>query len=100
MQNTHKRLVCRSGFSMSVQAHVGAYCTPRSNNAEKYTHVEIGFPSSKEPLLMDWCDEPGDPTGTVYGYVPVHVVTTVIAKHGGAVEGSAPPGVATLMSVE
>lgn len=96
----YERVVCKSGFSMSVQAHVGAYCTPRSNTAEKYTHVEVGFPSSVEPLLADWCDEPGDPTGTVYGYVPVQVITNVIAKHGGMIDGTVPPGVAQLRSIE
>jgi hypothetical protein len=98
MQNTYKRVICKSGFSMSVQAHVGAYCSPRSNNAKSYTHVEVGFPSTAEPMLMDWCDDPTDPMGTVYGYVPVQVITNVIAKHGGMVEGTAPPGVIQLWS--
>ena len=79
-----------------VQAHVGAYCSPRINNAEKYTHVEIGFPSQKEELLMDWCEEANNPTETVYGYVPVQVVNTVLAKHGGIVEGEVPRGVAPI----
>ena len=96
MTKRHKRLVCADGFEMSVQAHFGAYCSPRIDNAEKYTSVEIGFPSEKEPMLMEYCDEPGAPLDTVYGYVPVHVVTTVIAKHGGVVAGSAPPGVVML----
>jgi len=81
---------------MSVQAHTGAYCAPRENGAEVYEEVEIGFPSAEEPLLMDWCDEPSNPTETVYGYVPVGVVTTVIAKHGGMVAGEVPPGVIPL----
>ena len=49
-----------------------------------------------EPLLELWCEDPERPTDTVYGYVPSHVVTTVIAKHGGMVEGEVPPGVAPL----
>jgi hypothetical protein len=92
----NKEVVCASGFSMSVQAHDGAYCTPSSSGANKYTHVEVGFPNKKEPLLMDWCDEPGNPTATVYGYVPVQVVTNVLAKHGGIVEGEVPRGVAPI----
>ena len=47
---------------------------------------------------MDWCEDKEDPTGTVYGYVPVGIVTTVIAKHGGMVEGAAPPGVVPLIA--
>lgn len=94
----YPRIVCASGFTMSVQAHDGAYCSPRANNAPKYSEVEVGFPSAEEPLLMDWCEDKEDPTGTVYGYVPVGIVTTVIAKHGGMVEGAAPPGVVPLIA--
>ena len=92
----YPRVVCADGFSMSVQAHDGAYCTPRENNAKIYQEVEVGFPSAEEALLMDYCEDKKDPTGTVYGYVPTQVVTTVIAKHGGMVEGETPPGVAPL----
>jgi len=92
----YPRIVCADGFTMSVQAHDGAYCSPRENNAGKYNQVEVGFPSAAEPLLMDYCEDHEDPTGTVYAYVPVQVVTNVIAKHGGMVEGAAPPGVAEL----
>ena len=89
-------IVCADGFSMSVQAHNGAYCSPRINNAERYEEVEIGFPSSTEPLLMEWCEDKQDPTGTVYGYVPAQVVVNVIAKHGGMVEGEIPAGIPVL----
>ena len=90
------RVICADGFNMSVQAHDGAYCSPRENNAEKYKEVEVGFPSAEEPLLMDYCEDRNDPTGTIYAYVPVGVVTNVIAKHGGMVDGDTPPGVAQL----
>ncbi len=89
----NKQVVCADGFAMSVQANDGAYCSPRISNANSYEEVEVGFPSSAEPLLMDWCDDKDDPTGTVYGYVPARVVTNVIAKHGGILEGEVPPGI-------
>ena len=89
-------IVCADGFSMSVQAHNGAYCSPRINNAERYDEVEVGFPSSMEPLLMEWCEDKEYPTRTVYGYVPAQVVVNVIAKHGGVVEGEVPAGVPLL----
>ena len=60
--------------------------------------VEVGFPSEEEPLLMDYCEDKSEPTHTVYAYVPVQVVTNVIAKHGGIVEGEAPPGVVPLIA--
>ena len=92
----NKRVICADGFEMSIQAHFGAYCSPRIDNAEKYTSVEIGFPSQKEPMLIDFADEPSNPTETVYGYVPVQIVTNVLAKHGGIVEGEVPRGVAPI----
>ena len=93
MYKRNKMVVCADGFNMSVQAHNGAYCDPRTDAARKYTLVEIGFPSWEEPLIMPWCEDDRDPTHTVYGYVPVDVVTNVIGKHGGIVEGEVPPGV-------
>ena len=92
----NKRVICADGFEMSVQAHQTAYCSPRMDNAEKYTSVEIGFPSARESLLMEFAEEVNDPTGTVYGYVPVQTVTNVIVKHGGIVEGEVPRGVAPI----
>ena len=92
----NQMIVCADGFTMSVQAHNGAYCSPRINNADSYEEVEVGFPSLEEPLLMDWCENKEDPTGTVYGYVPTQVVTNVIAKHGGVVEGEVPAGMPSL----
>ena len=84
---------------MSVQAHDGAYCEPRLDAQRKYTLVEIGFPSAVEPLIMPWAEDNSKPTDTVYGYVPVDVVTNVIVKHGGIVEGEVPPGVIAVPSV-
>jgi len=81
---------------MSVQANESAYCTPRTNRATKYDEVEVGFPSDEESLLMEYAEEPHKPTDTVYAWVPAHLVTTVIAKHGGMIEGELPPGVALL----
>jgi hypothetical protein len=89
----NKRVICADGFEMSVQADKLAYCTPRITGAECYVAVEIGFPSRAEPLILRYAEEPGRPTATVYGWVPSEVVSLVIAKHGGIVEGSVPRGV-------
>ena len=93
-----RRVICADGFSMSVQAHEGAYCSPQRDHANPYTSVEVGFPSKEEPLLMEYCDESEKPTETVYGWVPTQVVTNVIAKHGGMVEGEVPRGVMPLVA--
>ena len=92
-------VVCADGFRMSVQGHENSYCEPRLNNQKKYNLVEIGFPSAEEPLIMPWCENDNQPTNTVYGYVPVDVVTNVIVKHGGMVEGEVPPGVIAVPEV-
>jgi len=76
------RLTCQDGFSLSVQASQWHYCRPRNDDGP-WTHVEDGYPSAHEPLLDAYAENPDDPTGTVYGYVPVEVVRQVIARHGG-----------------
>jgi len=99
-EKLNKPVVCADGFRMSVQAHHSAYCTPRQDDAERYTYVEVGFPSAEEPLIMEYAEEADKPTRTVYGWVPAHVVSMVIAKHGGMVEGEVPNGVPRLMANE
>ena len=92
----YERVVCKDGFSMSVQANDGAYCYPRISGAEKYSEVEVGFPSEREELLQQWAENWHSPCDTVYGYVPTSVVELVCAKHGGVVSGELPPGVIRL----
>lgn len=76
-------MVCADGFSMSVQAGEGHYCSPRINDHPAYYAFEIGYPSAPEPLLMEYAETPETPTDTVYGYVPTDVIDAVIAAHGG-----------------
>jgi hypothetical protein len=92
----NRQVVCADGFTMSVQAHQGAYCTPRLSGAPKYTHVEVGFPSEREDLLIQFAEEPDKPTQTVYGWVPVQTVTNVLPFPGGIVDGEVPFGVAPI----
>ncbi len=92
----NRQVVCADGFTMSVQAFAGGYCTPRIDGADKYEEVEVGFPNKPEELLMDYAEEPDRPTQTVYAYVPVQVVTNVLVKHGGIVDGEVPRGVAPI----
>jgi hypothetical protein len=89
----YDRVVCADGFAMSVQASVYNYCQPQQSGAPKYDLVEVGFPTAEESILMPYAETPEDPTGTVYAYVPVELVTNVIIKHGGMISGEVPPGV-------
>lgn len=77
-----KRIECKDGFSISVQANTYTYCTPRENRAWPYSEVELGYPSELDDLIEVYSDEPGT-TQTVYGYVPIDIVNKLIEKHGG-----------------
>jgi hypothetical protein len=79
-------LVCRDGFSVSVQASASHYCQPRDDEGP-YTHVEMGFPSAPSDLLTEYAedaeDAEDDPTCTVYVCVPLSVVEALLESHGG-----------------
>lgn len=78
------RIYCNDGFSMSVQADKVMYCIPRNTlESGEYKACEIGFPSIKEELIMEYAESADDPTETVYCYVPVELIDKVIEKHGG-----------------
>lgn len=80
-----KRIECADGFSLSVQATHGAYCQPRRNLGPWY-EVEVGFPSAKPELIMQYAEQSEFPTDTVYAYVPIELVEELIALHGGPKE--------------
>lgn len=80
----------KSGFGVSVQAQSRNYCTPR-DDIGPYTEVELGFPTAPEPLIIGYAEDADDPTGTVYGYVPVGIVQALAVKHGGIESGEIPP---------
>ena len=84
-QEIRPRVKCADGFEVSVQASEHHYCSPRTNGADCYESVELGFPSMEESELMKYAEDPSDPTGTVYGWVPVEVVNQIIDKHGGII---------------
>jgi hypothetical protein len=93
MKALNPRIVCRDGFSISVQAHSSAYCEPRQD-VGPHTQVECGYPSSV-PLskrLKEFAELCGtnDYTETVYPYVPVEIVQEELDLHGGIIEGKMP----------
>ena len=92
----NKKVVCKDGFTMSVQAGETQYCHPREAGARRYTEVEIGFPSASEDLLLEFAEDSRTPTDTIYPYVPASLVSLVIAKHGGMIEGELPAGIPIL----
>lgn len=91
-RSRYKRAVCKDGFSVSIQAHDGAYCEPRrDSHIGGYKSVELGYPSAPDPFILPYAEDPADLTETVYGYVPAAVVRKMIEAHGGIVDGECPP---------
>jgi hypothetical protein len=72
-------VTCKDGLSMSIQASVHHYCTPR-NNIGPWTHVEVGFPTKHVKEFEKYGD---DAYSSVYCFVPIELVAKVIKKHGG-----------------
>jgi len=77
-----RRIACVDGFSMSVQATHGAYCSPRQNIGPWY-EVEVGFPSAKPELISQFAEQDKDYTKTVYPYVDIELVEKLVDLHGG-----------------
>ena len=82
-----KRIICKDGVSLSVQANSSAYSTPRDFSGY-YTHAEVGFiqdangyPFTPPAHWQEWSD--GSFPSDVYGYVPVDEIEKFIAEHGG-----------------
>ena len=94
MRKMYGAVVCADGFSMSVQASKGSYCRPK-NDTGPYESVEVGYPSSFDYYLHQYAEDPDNPTGTVYGWVPADTVIMCIDAHGGMVGGELPPLVKT-----
>ena len=85
------RIVCKDGYSVSVQAGSTMYSMPREDGLEKYEEYELGYPTKRDKILKDyeegWYDEGEiDYTKMVYAYVPVKIVNKLIKKHGGIVD--------------
>ena len=77
-------IVCADGFTMSVQASKFHYCTPREN-VDTFSKVEIGYPSMPEERLRQYAEDESDLTDTVFGWVPIEIVESIVEQHGGIV---------------
>lgn len=78
-------------IDVSIQASKSHYSTPRSDNVERYTHVELGYPSETPPdYILEYAEDPDNPTETVYPHVPIEKVVQWAAEKGGMRALSAP----------
>ncbi len=76
-------VVCQDGTSLSVQISAYHHCTPQADTGP-YTHVDVSYvsielPATWQPYLQAW-EAPPD---TIYANVPVDLVRTFVAEHGG-----------------
>ena len=94
MKKQYEMVKCADGFTMSVQASKGNYCSPK-NDVGPYESVEVGFPSSYDYYLQEYAEKPEAPTESVYGWVPADTIQLCIDAHGGMVGGELPPLVKT-----
>lgn len=85
MLKVRPAVVCKDGFTISIQASDSHYCTPRTSTEKEYETVELGYPSEPDDIITDYAED-DNLTKTVYGYVPVTVVDKLLEKHGGIVD--------------
>lgn len=93
IQRSRKKVVCKDGFSISIQASENHYCIPKVDGAYiEYKNVELGYPSDDESLIEEYSEGMEDTslTQSVYPYVPAEIVKKMLDKHGGMVEGEMP----------
>jgi hypothetical protein len=92
LTRTRPKIKLRSGVVISVQASTAHECLPQSNNAERYTHVEVHMPREIKrdyPLLADWYSYGKDPEHKRpqwFVNVPVALVNRYIHDNGGILE--------------
>ena len=94
------RIVCKDGFSVSLQAGRGFHCTP-DDDYGPYTHVELGYPAYPDRLMLKLFKTVGIPISelsilpyavnkhrlqsTIYKQVPVANVDALFEEHGGLI---------------
>lgn len=81
-----KKVKCKDGFEISIQASAFHYCNPRETFSGPYNEVELGFPNMADETIIEYAEDPEYPTSTVYGYVPVEIVDILLEKHGGIID--------------
>ena len=78
------RIRCYDGFEFSAQASSGHSCTPRQNlKSCDYEEIELGYPNRVDETILEYAVDKGNPTETIYPYVPIDVVNKLIILHGG-----------------
>jgi len=81
-EDTNKRLTCKDGFWLSVQGDRDKYSKPREKcyNAYAYDSMEIMASELLPPNFKKYLD---NEKNRIYGYVPVEMIESLLASHGG-----------------
>jgi hypothetical protein len=97
------RIVCKDGFSVSLQINNANYCESDKGYRElgsDWISAEFGFPSENDEDMFQYCEKWGSPTWTEdgeeipfsedgfditdsVGRIPLDVMQKVVDKHGG-----------------
>lgn len=86
-QMIRPRVVCKDGWSASIQHSELHYCSPRKSFIlDGYETVELGYPSKSEPELEEYAENPRNQETTVFNSVPIELVERIIERHGGIID--------------
>jgi hypothetical protein len=77
-------IVCADGYTFSVGASRGHYCTPR-DDVGPYDMVEVGIEGDSPDAFDFYRGSPETSAFTAHGWVPVDMVRKLITEHGGIV---------------
>jgi len=80
-QKINARYVCADGFSFSIQASNLHKCEQAEDGT--YLSYELGYLSSREPLLDTYTPSCDGDKDVIYLNVPCSVINVVVKKHGG-----------------
>ena len=78
-------IVCKDGFTLSVQASESHMCRPRSNMGPWET-VEVACVSDLPEFILEWAADPDTPEYDIFPNVPIEMVEKLIMFHGGPVD--------------
>ena len=73
--------MCFGDLKLSIQASEYHYCSPRKD-CDYYYEVEVGFPNFdfSEEFIHRYADDIDNPQDTVYGYVPINILSKEISE--------------------
>jgi len=80
------RVVCKDGFSISIQVNHNNYCASENGTREfglNWKEVEWGFPSSTINPIKYNAEDKKHTTDTVGGYVDINIIDELLNEHGG-----------------